>query len=353
MRRSEILSAVSEILDAIQQTHVGIAIQELLGDRPGKPDRPGRRAPVESMRQWFLASSRFTEAHAKLLEIFDLTFLNDDAFWAAAIEGALEPPQIRRSHVNLRFAQEHLPKIAEMLEQAKVPDSETTQGASASQLLSVLVLENDDLSSTPQRIILVLQSIADLYEACAVVVGTGENSSLRVVACDSGSDKSFDFLGLAKIIECIKEVILSLWDRVIFFREHQLANRLELVAQSLPIIEKISDLEEKQRIAPEQAELMRRKVTSGATKFLESGAVIPEIQRSSTFNPRQLMAPSRKLLAGPHEGPLLAEGSTEDRMRATEAPAHDDLLSRDDVAELKRLLGDRGRGRKRSKPDQS
>jgi len=146
-------------------------------------------------------------------------------------------------------------------------------------------------------------------------------NTLSVVACDSGSDKSFDLLGAAKIITCVKELILSVWDRAVFFREKQVAQRLELMTQSLPILEKVSVLEREGHLAPEQAELVRRGVSEGLRQFLACGAVIPEMVGSSHFEPRQLMAAEPK---------LLTVGSGVDDANA-------DALTDDEQAELDRL----------------
>ena len=108
-------------------------------------------------------------------------------------------------------------------------------------------------------------------------------------------------MGAASIIESLKEVLLKLWDKAVFFREIQTSNRLELIAQALPIIDRIGDLEVEKKLSPEQAELLRRKVADGAGKFLRVGATIPEMAAVSSHDPRRLMAPELKQLAAPAE----------------------------------------------------
>lgn len=41
---------------------------------------------------------------------------------------------------------------------------------------------------------------------------------------------------------------------------------------------------------------MKRKAINGATKFMETGAIIPELEGVSSHSPRQLMKPEPKLL---------------------------------------------------------
>jgi len=137
-----------------------------------------------------------------------------------------------------------------------------------------------------------------LYDSCGTVKKQS-SSDLAILACDSGSDKAFDFLGAAKIIEMVKEIILSFWDRVVFFREKKQSERLKLVAESLPIIDEIGSLESQQKLSREQAELLRRNIIKGTNKFISVGAVIPEIEETTVYEPRKLLKPEPKLLIEP------------------------------------------------------
>lgn len=170
-------------------------------------------------------------------------------------------------------------------------------------LLSVLVIEEPGRFSTAERLSQVLISIGLLYEACATIEGLSPQE-LSVVACDSGSDKSFDLLGVAKAIDSVKDIIVSIWDRVVFFKERKMETQIELIGKSLPIIDYIGQLEQQNKLGPEEAEILRRKVTEGASKFVRCGAIIPEIEeRAASYNPRILMAPEPKLLSAPTDIP--------------------------------------------------
>ncbi|MHC4331729.1 MAG: hypothetical protein ACYSWW_26805, partial [Planctomycetota bacterium] len=101
---------------------------------------------------------------------------------------------------SIRFAQDHLPKVVSLLaRQSDRISQPKKKGAEAKEnglsQLSVTVIEEVQHSS-PERLVLALQSINGLYRACAQLMGESEGD-LCVVACDSGSDKSFDFLGVA------------------------------------------------------------------------------------------------------------------------------------------------------------
>jgi hypothetical protein len=309
MRRSEIVNSVEKVVSALTEANVAESIREAVGSRVSEKDRP---LPIESMRQYFVAASQFGYGERRLVDVLELNILEDANFWAHVANYANERDrQVQgRNLVNnalqrIRFATTHLPLLIDLLKQER--STLSSDGADSEDhftsprgLFSALVIEEDNLFSKPQRISLLMDGITELYEACAAVNGES-GDDLMVVACDSGSDKAFDFMGAAKIIECVKEVILVLWDKVVFFRERKLANHLELVSQALPILDQIAELQSNGKLGAEEAELLRRKVANGAGKFLEAGAIIPEMASVSTQDPRALLAPELKQLVAANQ----------------------------------------------------
>lgn len=231
----------------------------------------------------------------------------------------LTGPRMMKYYQAIHFAEAHLPQVVSLMaresDQISKPkkEGEKPKENGLSQL-SITVIEELQHSS-PERLVLALQSIAGLYSACAQVLDESEGD-LCVVACDSGSDKSFDFLGVAKIVECVKVVILSFWDRVVYFREDKTERRLDLIAQSLPILDEIASMKKSGKLEPERAELIKRQVIDSVTKFAAAGITIPEIENFTVYNPRQLMKPSRKLLVASKEARPEADKGEEESKEA-------------------------------------
>ena len=171
-----------------------------------------------------------------------------------------------------------------------------------------------------------------------------KDGRLAVVACDSGSDKTFDFLGAARVLECVKEIIVILWSNVVFFRENREGRRLELIEQSLPLLERLEKMKETD---PERAELLKRQVVESAIKFREAGVTIPEIEKHTVFNPRQLMRPEPKLLISePADG---AAADTEQPQELTEHAA--DLDDPEFKKAVEEFIRERRRQRQVEKKD--
>lgn len=303
MRRIDLISGTKDVVDALQESNVQAALRGMLRV-PHSIDVPRDTAAqmFHSLKSYSLHAARFSNPAKVIAQILGLTELENPTFWSAMLLSEKERDQVYAAHDNIHTALEFLPKIITLLEEGSHGIvGEAVRHESRIEnlgLLSVIIIEEGDKLSTPARLVTVLQSVNGLYETCAVITG-GDSDPLTVVACDSGSDKSFDFLGAAKVIECVKDLLLSMWDRVVYFRERKVHERLQLVAESLPIMERIASMQENGSLAPEQAELLRRGVAKGVEQFLQSGAITPEINRSSSYDPRRLMAPEPKLLARP------------------------------------------------------
>jgi hypothetical protein len=122
-------------------------------------------------------------------------------------------------------------------------------------------------------------------------------------------------------------LFILIFGRLISYIERRYSERLELVAKPLPIINNITNLANEGKISPEQAELLHRQIISGTTKFIDSGAVIPEIRQRSHFDPASLLeAAPRLLLRGPPEVKKAGEEPSDDA-----GPASDAAIPGEDV----------------------
>jgi hypothetical protein len=98
------------------------------------------------------------------------------------------------------------------------------------------------------------------------------------------------------VIDAVRATLLEVWRNAIYYRDRRFDDRLDLIARGLPLLAELAAREEQGSIAKEQAELLKRKVLSGATKFIESGSSIPEMSELSLFVPREVLAPKEALL---------------------------------------------------------
>lgn len=318
MRRQEIIEATQQVSNMIKLSKLDDLLGSVLRQLRSRPEQGLQASPLvertlASYQKYLRSKEQFTEAAWQIMDIFDLKTLEDPKFWSALLQSGQSSeisPRGRREELmtihrmgdKIAFASRFLPPVARMLEQESIRAYRDIKRKSENvnhnkELLALTLLEEPGKPSRPERVIRALEAINDIYVSCATLNGCQSND-LTIIACDSGSDKSFDFLGAAKIIESVKEIILALWDRVIFFRERQFEERVGIIAKSLPIIEQVNGMVESNKLDPEKAELIRRGIIDGASKFLNAGATIPELQVKTFFEPRELLAPEPRLLTG-------------------------------------------------------
>lgn len=341
MRRADIESALVNVEAAIDNSRIfEIVRAAIMQSEERNPEAQGAII-VAAMQKYISASTLFRDAERTLTSIFNLEILNESEFWAALLrEGARSSPG-HMLFTRIQSFKEIVPSIIRLLRPSSLPERSADR-STPEMLLSVIVIEDAERRSTPHRLSIVLESVADLYGVCAATNNLPDND-LAVVACDSGSDKSFDFLGAAKAIQALKELILSLWDRIVFFRERKIESQLDLLTKALPIMERIAEMQKAGTLEPEQAEIYRKRVSRSAVAFVDAGALIPEISVSAAeLNPRQLLAPSPKLLTGPtitpDHGSLASAGRADlSQGHATESLGPDDF-TQDEIRSLRSIL---------------
>jgi len=300
MRRMEIIQAAQKVLDAIRDSHIFEAFEKTL--REGPPEREAFNAYLMSrLHEYSLLAKDYGPIEKQISDILHLTAMTNSEKWSDVVytkEGSYGTIFVWNRY--LSFAVNYLPLFLELLK----PDYLAITQKSPEQLpvelkgkalLTAILIEDNNHPPTTDRIIDLLSSISSLYEVSSTIL-KHPTVHLTMIGCDSGSEKTFDFLGATKVIQMVKEIILSLWDRIMFFRERQIAQRVELVAKSLPVINDIWNLENEDKIGHEEAELLRRRLIDSAQKFITCGTVISEMLERSTFDPRELMMPEPKLL---------------------------------------------------------
>ena len=356
MRRSEIRESINQILKALDESGLS-KILNTKSERDARERREEQTKPatlLNALKEYIILESRFSPVTRRIAEILQLNQICDADLWPHLFQNDENKTSAVKRHLSTSYrqAKEIIPQLVALLDQKDTDDYtnafkdniETNQYSK----LTVIILEDDLQFSRPERLIEVLTGFVDLYKACARLEHVSTND-LTVLSCDSGSDKSFDFLGLAKVMEQVKEIFMGLWDRVVFYKEKRLSSQIEVIAQGLPVLAKITDLESTNHISPEEAEIVRRGIIKGCGKILNAGAIIPEINEHATYNPRVLMAPEQKLLMPPPNPKSKDEEAVAKMIPSDIKPAEEKTDER--IQQIEKMLADLKNDKKlKSKP---
>lgn len=309
MTRRQLTKSIKRILIVLEENNVFEVFDSLITGRVEKDKNSAADFlnAIEALKRYSIAASSFTDNEREIISLFDLNDLESPAVWQTILLAQVRESRnamtrrVSKIHFGLKDIKRFLPKFIEIIDHDEVnvlqlPKEDRPESLRNKEILTIILHEEKNNVSTPERLIEALDAIKVIYETCSIIEKYPSND-LSVIAIDSGSDKSFDFLGAAKIIECTKDFIFALWDRVVFFREKKMHERLDLIAKSLPIIERISELEKSGSLGSEQCEILRRNVFQGSNKFLSAGIIIPELEEKSQHNPKSLLSPETKLLA--------------------------------------------------------
>lgn len=303
MRRIDLINASSKILTALDKSN----LDAVFSSDPTIPKLRSEEslAIYSSLMRYYDA---FSELEKKLLKLLNVEDIIKNSIWATIISSG-DRSIIYDLAPNLPsavyYTKEFLPKFIDLLKQDNISYSYTEAKASVispiaegREIITLILPEQETETSKPARLIEAIESITSFYHTIAEIDDFNPDD-LSVVALDSGSDKSFDFLGAAKVVTAVKELIIELWDRIVFHKERKLIYQAEAITKALPVFEKINSLQQEGKIQPEKGELMRRSLEDGVSKFIKVGAIIPEFENRSNHNPRQIMLPERKLIAYP------------------------------------------------------
>ena len=334
MRRDVLFAAIYRIRTDLQSS--GIAeMFDLMPERIRTGgNSPDKNWPAFSVFQRFsVATSTYGEAEIALLKILDLFDLTLAEYWQR-LSIDPEPPAILGMRRNVIWAIRDLPKVLDMIKQDYVEDVKHKPEALppalvGRQMLTIVIIEEPSQFSSSHRIISALTSVTALYEVVAALEGVLE-ADLIVLACDSGSDKSFDLLGIAKLVEELRKTILAIWDRCVFHRHTARQQSLQLLAQSLPIIERLDEMKNSGALGAEEAEILKRKAIEATGQFVSAGVITEDMAREGNHYPRMVMRPEPRLIAGPISTPRVAQENPD---RSVEMVS----LTASELAELKRL----------------
>lgn len=159
----------------------------------------GKGMPVwpsfEVFHQYTLRTSAYGSAELQVMKILGIADLLSPGYWATMPQ--LGQAGIHGLLMSLGFATSQLPKVLELIEQDHVNEirhggSNVTPAYAGKAILTVILVEDEGQLSAPSRLVHVLNAVTELYGVLAVINDDSERE-LSVLACDSGSDKSFDF----------------------------------------------------------------------------------------------------------------------------------------------------------------
>lgn len=344
MRRTELVSAIRDIGRALEESKIPEVLKSVSSE--GDPEGMGPRAiPVmfAVMKEYAKQTINFGEIHNAIIDTFGLKELSDPDWWANHILSSEKPgTDLRVMSWRVRFILGGLPSILSLLQyDYEQTDSQQDNLPIGTSVLKIILFEEKNAFSSPQRLVVALEGLTEVYEACARIEKVSVNT-ISVLACDSGSDKSFDFLGIAKVFEQVRLIINDMWDKIVYFRHFEEEKKIELVTKHLKVLETTSEMANNNQLSNEEAEIIKKLTISGVSKLMEAGVATDELNQRKVYEPRQLLSPERKLLAVIASDSDKGDVEVENGNDKGEMKSWFENLSDEAVDKLKNLIGENG-----------
>jgi hypothetical protein len=230
MRRSRILSAISDLCDALEATRVCELLRAIkTGEAAGENRaREILLAHAEFMRHY----DSFDDLQKGFVAALGLSPLSAADFWSALLEGGQSAAGNLLSGVEAAAlnAISIMPKLRALLARETDTDELIVADARGAgqkiKCLRILIADDRRPLTSPAKIANVFRAMDKLYEIFSALYGK-EATGLAVGSIDSGSEKAFDFFGMHIIIDEISRLLLDVWNRVKYSDENNFGYQIE------------------------------------------------------------------------------------------------------------------------------
>lgn len=354
MLRREIQEGANRLRERLRSAQIPETLDKIVTREGG--DRAALVSDIlHAFQRFATAEAEFGAVERRILALLGLEVLVKAEWWSGVVAGLLAEgdrqaelrSSVDRVWMNARFALEQLPRFIALLERDDYLVTRDAGGRNALEKLHTLMLvlpDEGERASTPRRLVEAIGSIEVLYAAHARLAGRPADG-LTIVSCDSGGDKVFEFAGLPDVIASVKDAIVTVWQRVVFYQDEAPESRIARIAETLPVLGRIAALAADRTLISSEAEALRKSVVKGVTRFLETGALIPEIERMTRFEPRIILQPKESLLLRRPDPAEETPGEPEELRIELKTvspepvpPPHSALLGEDEDALIEELL---------------
>ncbi len=299
MRRDELIRAFGNVRNAINAARIYTTLNNLMR-RTSKADlTPG--PTLQAYATFMTAYAQFGDAEKRIMDAVKLTPITTPEFWTKLLgsdPGVADPVPVRNGAMLVR---DFFPEFEKLLERSTdkasvaIEDAEKSGQPVEARRIRFFIREPGDPSVTVKHLLAILQAIDDLYSAISTVYEL-PHSELVVGALDSGSDKEFDILGIAKAVKILSDMLLEAWNRYRTAKAADTSVSYKTALEGISLLEKLHAAESKQSISREAAESLRRTIVKSIDSLFSNGVYTDAMEDQPNIVPSVLPVERRRLL---------------------------------------------------------
>ena len=298
MRRDIIIHEIEMLLNDLSESGMVAMFErglEVLRSR-GNASENLRWTDIGVIIEYSRRAADYTIQQNYILDVLGLEALSNSRSWQEQSSDT-STEFIYLNHQKINQALTFCPKFLKLIKRESDELNDEIDVANDVLVQRIILTDEGKNLSSPQRIIELLQSIEQIYLViCEAHQMRGQK--IAIVAIDSGSEKSFDFLGIAKLMYELRETLQSVYNMVSFHKQNVSLKNLQVAGETLAVVDQISKLEQSEAISAEEATRMKHSLFVGLEKFAGTGAYTPEMNVVAPV-PSLVMRPQPRLLTGP------------------------------------------------------
>ena len=178
MRRNDLIESIKKVNEAFDKANIYASLETALRDNNSAVKL------MESLQKISISVSNFNKNEREILSILDLANLIDPKIWTLMLspEKADARGINHEIYRNLIFAKNHLPKIMRLIQQEGVENfnnnTKKQSENSSQEILTIILPEDYNHLSSPDRLIEALTSIKLFYKVCAFILGESDRKSV-------------------------------------------------------------------------------------------------------------------------------------------------------------------------------
>lgn len=301
MRREELQKSLLNISNLLVQ----LAFEQILQFASPRSDRneSDLKIILEKYAYYLSGYEKLSAQERLIINEFGLEKLQEISFWSDLIsKGDGDRSHLFQTNFRINVAQRSAEVFAKLLDRNsdQIPDKleaidqSGRPNAVEVKKVKIIVREGDMPDLTLRGLVNILNDINNIYEAIVRAYQI-PHIDLVVGAVDSGSDKSFDIIGVSKAVDIFSKFFLESWDRIRFSNEQKMEKSFKSVSDGLDLIDKIGKSADSKAISQEEAEKLKRTVVRSMDNLLHNGVYTPEVDERSPVRPSEISF-ERKLM---------------------------------------------------------
>jgi hypothetical protein len=303
MRRDELIAAIESVRKALQHAEIHAVVQALM--RPGsKEQAAGSGIGFQAYATFMIAYSNFGSAEKAILEALKLIPITKPVFWNGLTSKERED-RLSDDAVHARqgaiLARDFLPAIEQLLRRTTdtvtltFEDIEKSGQPVEARRIKFFIREPGDPSLTVKHLARIMESIESLHSALSTIHDLPP-SELVVGSMDSGSDKEFDLLGIAKAIKILSDTLLECWNRYRSAKAWDTSVSYKTALEGISVLEKLQHAQKNNSVSAETAESLRRTIVKSIDDLFSNGVYTDGMEAQPNIIPSALPVERRKLL---------------------------------------------------------